>query len=66
MIKLIQIIGYLRKQGLSDNEIHAEVVEIVDNGRSEYFELSDRDIIRITDVFHNEKKYEAAFALIKI
>lgn len=60
MLKTLQILKYLKSQGLSQNEIFAEFTEIVDNGRSEYFELSDNDIVSISNVFYNESKFEAA------
>lgn len=62
MIKLIQIIRYLKKeQKMNHNEIYAELIDIVDNGRSDYFQLSDNDIVSISDVFYDESRFESAF-----
>ena len=60
MLKMLQIIRYLKAQGLSLDQIMSELTEIVDNGRSDYFELSDADVIRITDVFHNDELFDSA------
>lgn len=62
MLKLIQIIRYLKTvQKMNHNEIYAEVLDIVDNGHSEFFDLTDIDIVRISDVFYNETLFDTAF-----
>lgn len=49
------------KQGYSQAEIFAELTEIVDNARSDIFDLTDNDIVSISDVFYNDDRFDRAF-----
>jgi len=60
MIKMIQILKWMKKKNLSFDKIMEELTEIVDNGKSQYFELSDVDINRISDIFQDDSKFESA------
>lgn len=63
MIKLMQILNYLKAQGKDLNTVMAELVEIVDNGRSEYFELSENDCHRISLIYFDEEKFNSVMKL---
>jgi hypothetical protein len=61
MLKTIQIIKYMLANGFSKARILEEFCEIVDNGQSELFELSENDIVRITRVFESDDKFNSAW-----
>lgn len=63
MLKLIQIIRYMTKQGKTLDEILAELTEIIDNGNSQYFELSGQDINGIAVAFQDDDKFDAAWQI---
>ena len=60
MLTLIPILYHLMKADLTNGEIMDELTEIVDNGRSEYFDLTDRQIESITKIFYNDQLFESA------
>jgi hypothetical protein len=60
MIKTMQVLKWMISQNLSMSDIMAEFTEIVDNGRSQYFELSDSDICSIQKIYFDESKFESA------
>lgn len=64
MLKIIQILSYFKNNNMKLSEALDEINEIIDNGRSQYFELTDLDIQRISDVFYNESLFESAVATV--
>ena len=60
MLKMLQILRYMKDNGMTLDQIMAELTEIIDNGQSEYFELSAYDIERISRVFHNDELFDSA------
>ena len=64
VLRLAQVIRLLRKEGLSHNEIHAELVNLIDNGSTSFFDIVDtKHLSQIEKAFHNEMDYELAFSL---
>lgn len=60
MIKTLQIINYMLSQGCAKVEIIEHIAEIVDNGYSDKFDLSENDIVSITRIFEDDMKFESA------
>ena len=60
MLKTIQIIKWMTAQGFNQGEILDEFQEIVNNERSEYFELTEFDIKQIREVYENEDRFDRA------
>jgi hypothetical protein len=61
MLKVMQILVHMMQRNYSDDMILDELHEIVDNGRSNMFVLSDKDIAGITAVFYDDDKFNSAW-----
>ena len=64
MIKMIQVLKHLKSQGLDLDQVMTELHEIMDNGNSQYFELTDDEIQRISKVYHNERLFDSALNIV--
>lgn len=60
MLKLMQILKWMKMQGMSLNQVLDELHDIVDNNTSQYFELTDSDVLKISKIFYDEKKFDSA------
>ena len=61
MLKTLQIINYLKSQGLTKDDIMIELAYITANEESNYFDLSENDVVRITKVWNDETLLRGAF-----
>jgi hypothetical protein len=64
MLRLIQILRHMSKNGMSQECILAELTEIVDNNQSTLFDLSANDYERITEVFQDEERFNSAWSTV--
>lgn len=60
MIKLMQILKWMKNKGFKLDKVMEELTEIIDNEQSQYFQLSPSDIQSISKVFHDDAKFESA------
>lgn len=58
MLTLIQIARYLKNIKGSVNDFLEEITWIVDNHESTLFELSERQIESVINIYNQEKKFE--------
>lgn len=61
MLKVMQMLVYMMQRNYSDDMILDELHEIVDNGRSSMFQLSDSDMASITKVFYDDDLFNSAW-----
>ena len=61
MLKTLQIINYLKSQGLTKDDIMIELAYITANEESNYFDLSENDVVKITKVWNDETLLRGAF-----
>lgn len=63
MIKTVQLISLMKRKNFTLGQVLDEFHEIVDNGQSTLAVLSERDVQRISDVFHDDKKFGAVLSI---
>lgn len=60
MLRLIQILTYFRNNNFTESMILDELHEIMDN-ESLFFQLTEKECIKISDIYNNETKFKAAW-----
>lgn len=63
MIKLLQMLKWMRSHGFSFDQMHGELLDVVDNHHSDYFELTEADCESVTRIFYDDDKLYAALDL---
>ena len=63
MIKLLQILKWMKRHNYNMDQVQDALLDIVDNHKSDYFELSDQDIQRISELYYDDTKLYAALDL---
>ena len=61
MLKIIQIIRYMKSQNYTKIDIYKELTFIVNNGHSNLFDLSLNDIVNINKIYINDDKLKSVF-----
>lgn len=60
MLKMIQMMTWMRKNGLTLNEMMDEMREIIDNDKSSYFDLKGVNTCEIGEYFDDDQTFETA------
>jgi len=60
MLRMIQMLTFMKRKGLSLDAMVDELNEIVDNGNSQYFDLKDGDISAVGKILHDDAAFERA------